>query len=66
MCAEFNIVTPATVVDHIIEISDGGKADDINNLQSLCRACHNRKTAKEAVKRRKKRQQKGYQSMSDF
>jgi len=32
------------VVDHIIEIKDGGKAFDLNNLQSLCMSCHNKKT----------------------
>jgi len=41
-------VAPATVVDHI----EPHKGDeelfyDINNLQSLCKSCHDRKTAKE-------------------
>ena len=35
----------AKVVDHILEIKDGGERYDYNNLQSLCYPCHNRKTA---------------------
>lgn len=63
LCARFSIVTPATVVDHIIEIKDGGDPKDPNNLQSLCRSCHNRKTGEEVRKRNKS---KGYKSISDF
>lgn len=32
-------------VDHIIELSEGGAAYDMRNLQTLCRECHNRKRA---------------------
>ncbi len=32
------------VVDHIIEIEDGGAAYDLENLQTLCMSCHNKKT----------------------
>lgn len=66
MCAVNGIITPANTVDHIVEISQGGKFDDPDNLQSLCQACHNVKTAKEAVKRRKKKKQNGFKSLSDF
>jgi len=38
---------PANVVDHIRPVTDGGGFYDINNLQSLCTSCHNRKSAKE-------------------
>lgn len=41
----------ATIVDHIIEIKDGGAALDFANLQSICHACHNKKTAQERSKR---------------
>ena len=39
---------PATVVDHIKPIRNGGDIWNLNNLQSMCRRCHNSKTAKES------------------
>ena len=36
---------PAVLVDHIIEIKDGGSPYDPENLQSLCARCHAKKTA---------------------
>ena len=47
-CLKNNRITPATVVDHIEPHK--GNEDlfyDINNLQSLCKSCHDRKTVKE-------------------
>ena len=41
----------ATVVDHIIEIKDGGSRLSPDNLQSLCASCHNIKTAQEKAQR---------------
>ena len=38
--------TPATDVDHIKPKAQGG-TDDVANLQSLCRACHEDKTKRE-------------------
>lgn len=38
-------VVPATEVDHIIPKRQGG-TDSVDNLQSLCRECHNAKTAR--------------------
>lgn len=35
---------PAQDVDHIIPFDKGGGRLDSNNLQALCRKCHNRKT----------------------
>jgi 5-methylcytosine-specific restriction enzyme A len=40
--------TTATQVDHIKPKAKGG-TDDIGNLQSVCRECHNAKTAHEAA-----------------
>ncbi len=34
----------AVLVDHITERKDGGCVDCIDNLQSLCQLCHNRKS----------------------
>ena len=42
-CERNGRVALAQVVDHIIEIADGGDPVDPSNLQSLCHACHNRK-----------------------
>ncbi|MGX1495174.1 5-methylcytosine-specific restriction endonuclease McrA [Labrenzia sp. MBR-25] len=38
---------PATLVDHIKPIRQGGAKCDPENLQSLCRNCHAEKTAAE-------------------
>jgi 5-methylcytosine-specific restriction protein A len=35
---------PATVVDHIRPLNDGGP-NDLDNLQPLCKRCHDHKTA---------------------
>ena len=51
LCVECNKnsrVKAANVADHIIRITDGGEPYDLNNLQSLCTACHNSKSGKEA------------------
>lgn len=42
-CLQAGRITPATISDHIKPIREGGARLDINNLQSLCRACHNKK-----------------------
>ena len=42
---------PAVLVDHITPIRDGGAILDDDNLQSLCRACHDAKTAEDVRKR---------------
>lgn len=53
-CLEYGLTTPADVADHIIEIRDDWeKRLDPSNLQSLCHACHNTKTAKERRQRLK-------------
>ena len=51
MCEENGRVTPASMVDHITPIKDGGATLDERNLQSLCDPCHNSKTAQEKVGR---------------
>ena len=51
MCSQAGRVTPAVLVDHIQPINDGGAVLDDGNLQSLCRRCHDVKTA-EDVRRR--------------
>lgn len=46
---------PGTEVDHIINLKSGG-TNALENLQLLCRSCHNRKTQAEAAAARKARQ----------
>lgn len=53
-CAQQGRTTAATEVDHIVPLARGG-ADDLDNLQSLCRDCHSAKTD-EDMGRRTKRQ----------
>jgi 5-methylcytosine-specific restriction protein A len=43
-------VTASEEVDHIIALEDGG-AEDRDNMQGICRACHLSKTAEEAKRR---------------
>lgn len=38
---------PATEVDHVVPIADGGERLSWSNLQPLCKGCHSRKTAAE-------------------
>lgn len=46
-----NCNRPADVVDHIKELIDGGAPLALENLQPLCHACHNKKTAEERGRR---------------
>lgn len=43
-CARRGVVTPATDVHHVVARRLGGE-DELDNLQSLCHACHSRITA---------------------
>lgn len=63
LCIQYGVVTEATVADHIIEVKDGGEIWNIDNLQSVCVACHNRKTGQE---KRKRNKSNGFRSLSDF
>ncbi|MBF0418341.1 MAG: HNH endonuclease [Magnetococcales bacterium] len=44
LCSMCVLPTPATVVDHIVPIKNGGDRWADENLQPLCVSCHNRKT----------------------
>lgn len=50
-CEKHDVVTPGEVVDHILEIRDGGELLSMNNLQSLCKSCHSSKTRRNWGKR---------------
>lgn len=46
-CLKENKTVKASMADHIVPVKQGGAALDIFNLQSLCNACHSRKSVKE-------------------
>ena len=39
-CQDYGVTAVADMVHHIRAISDGGDAYDVDNLRSLCWACH--------------------------
>ena len=43
-CQAIGKVTPATQVDHVRPINQGGDPWAWDNLQALCASCHSRKT----------------------
>lgn len=47
-CQREGRVTPAAEVDHITPKAKGG-TDDLDNLQAICRSCHEAKTARDAA-----------------
>ena len=46
-CKKLNIIEPATVVDHIKQIREGGEMYSYSNLQGLCRTHHAKKSGRE-------------------
>ena len=46
LCAAAGYTVGATTVDHIVPLGSGG-TDDWDNLQPLCRPCHDKKTLEE-------------------
>lgn len=43
MCKQVGLITPAAVVDHIEPVSEAPeRAFDPDNLQSLCKRCHDK------------------------
>jgi 5-methylcytosine-specific restriction endonuclease McrA len=48
-CRRSGRLNEATVVDHIIERSKGGDDYAQENLQSLCKPCHDAKTRRQGV-----------------
>lgn len=54
MCGQAGRVMLASMVDHIVPIADGGAVLDDDNLQSLCRRCHDAKTPSDLARRRER------------
>ncbi len=52
-CNAFDLIVPAVTVDHIIPKAWGG-TDEMENLQPLCKRCHEDKTAREVRGRLRK------------
>tara|TARA_R100001244_G_scaffold132156_2_gene107339 strand:+ start:2188 stop:2511 length:324 start_codon:yes stop_codon:yes gene_type:complete len=52
-CDRHGILTPGKEVDHIIPLRLGGDPYRMNNLQSLCRSCHARKSGREGQTNKK-------------
>jgi 5-methylcytosine-specific restriction protein A len=53
-CRRQNRVAVATQRDHIVPLSEGGTDDD-ENIQGLCDACHEAKSAREEAARARAR-----------
>lgn len=57
-CERQGIITDATgrkgVIDHKTPINEGGEPLEMDNLETLCNKCHNRKSGREAHKKNKK------------
>lgn len=51
-CFKKNRIEKGIIIDHIIEISDGGDKWSLDNLELICRACSNIKTSIEREKRK--------------
>jgi 5-methylcytosine-specific restriction protein A len=43
---KYRVVVPATEVDHIVPLEQGG-TNERSNLQGLCHSCHSRKTVRD-------------------
>ena len=52
-CTAKGDVSPATLLDHIVAVRDGGEFFESTNHQGLCKTCHFSKSAKEHQARRK-------------
>ena len=46
-CRKRGRLVQATVVDHILARNHGGSEYELDNLQSMCKSCHDSKTARE-------------------
>jgi len=53
LCLAQQFVVDTEVIDHIIPINMGGDPYDRNNLQGLCRPCHEAKSRRESASARR-------------
>ena len=54
-CEREGLTVPAAMVDHVVELKDGGDRLSAANAQSLCWKCHGIKTATEKDRRKNHR-----------
>ena len=54
-CERKGLVEPGVEIDHITALRDNGAPLSLNNLQTLCKSCHARKSSYEAKARRYKK-----------
>lgn len=55
ICLKQNLLVEATIVDHKESLTDNyNKRLDLDNLQSLCKTCHDRKTNEERSRYRER------------
>jgi len=57
---------PAEEVDHIVPVSLGGALFDMDNLQSLCKECHKKKTKEDRKKLKLSRKLKNIRTLDYF
>tara|TARA_R110001592_G_C13189769_1_gene752264 strand:- start:6231 stop:6542 length:312 start_codon:yes stop_codon:yes gene_type:complete len=46
-CEAQGLIVAANVVDHVVQVKEGGDPYDTDNLQPLCNSHHNRKSGRE-------------------
>mgnify|MGYP003875243817 CR=1 FL=1 len=52
-CKRSGRAAPAAMVDHIVNKAEGG-TDNADNLEAICRSCHQTKTQQEAARGRQR------------
>lgn len=48
-CEKGKVLTPASMVHHIVPIEEGGEVLDLENLMALCESCHDKKHSKNSI-----------------
>ena len=51
-CERKGLTEPGKEIDHIIAIKDNGSRLSLDNLQTLCRSCHSKKSVQEREARK--------------
>jgi 5-methylcytosine-specific restriction protein A len=62
LCEREGRLTPTDMVDHIVELKDGGALTTEKNAMAMCWKCHGIKTASNKSEKHNKNHQLGYQN----